>query len=106
MCSMAQKHAPEVPRIPLPRTPVNGPASDFYVLFREKTASDGTDWGSYAVDHPLGCRCEGLEGRRVLCVDPYGKEVRLSPILDVREVQPNHIRASDPKVVIRVRPGE
>jgi hypothetical protein len=55
----------EVRRIPFPRTPVNGLASDFYVLFREKTASDGTDWGSYAADHPLGCWFESLEGRRV-----------------------------------------
>jgi hypothetical protein len=55
----------ELRRILLPRTPVNGLASDFYVLFREKTASDGTDWGSYAADHPLGCWFESLEGRRV-----------------------------------------
>ena len=76
-----QDLACELPRIPIPRTPVNGLASDFYVLFREKTASDGTGWGSYAADHPLGCWFESLEGRRVLCVDPYGKEVRLSPYL-------------------------
>src|SRR5215203_907214 len=102
-----QDHVCERRRIILPRTPVNGLASDFYVLFREKTASDGTDWGSYAANHPLGGWCEILEGRRVLCVDIYGKEVRLSPILDVREVQPNHIRACDPKrVLASVRPGE
>ena len=89
------------------RTPVYGLASDFYVLFREKTASDGIDWGSYAVDHPLGCWCESLEAHRVLCVDRYGKEVRLSPILDVREVQPNHFRVYEPKLVLAsVRSGE